>query len=162
MLINAGQRVSADVLNELIPLNNIKNGGQGYSNTTLTKDTDLWLDVVANTNYLFEAFLIYDGGLSGSSDIQVQWTVPSGATLRWTNIGTNASGGTTGSFCFVQSDIVTGQTSGIGQLRAMTITGSLAMGSSDGVLQLWAAKNSSSTNDTTIHMQSYVALQEVG
>jgi hypothetical protein len=162
MLINAGQRVSAAVLNELAFLTAMKAGAQGYPNTTLVKDTDLLLPVTANTSYIFESFIVYEGGLPGSADIQLEWTVPSGSTLRYANIGMNASGGTTGSFTFVQSSVITGQTDGIGNLRAMTMIGSLVVGNSGGNLQLWAAKNSTSSNDTTIHEQSFVALQEVG
>lgn len=159
MTINAGQRVTADDLNELGPLDNIKPGDQSYTTTTLANDTDLVVQVAANMSYLVQIFLDYEGGTSGSADMKVGFSVPSGATFRYTNIGMNASAGVTGSFTGTESGTFTCQTSGAGQLRSMTVIGTLITGGTAGALQVKACQNTSNATPVIIHGQSSIWLQ---
>lgn len=159
MAINAGQRVSADELNALGPLQVIKPGDQSYTTTSLQNDTDLVLPVAANTSYLVNIFLVYEGGTAGSADMKVGMSLPSGATFRAANFGMNASGGTTGSNAVIDNATITGQTNGAGTVRSLTLTGTLVTGSSAGNFQLQACQNSSSATAVKIHGQSSMWLQ---
>lgn len=158
-LIAAGQLVTADELNALGPLDVIKPADQHYTTTTLANDADLVVAVAANTSYLVQVFLLYEGGTSGAADMKVGWGVPSGATLRLANQGVNASGGTTGSFAITASGTSTGQTNGAGSLRTLTYVGTLVTAASTGNFQLQAAQNTSSATDMIIHAQSSMWLQ---
>lgn len=163
MLINAGQRVTADLLNELVPLNSIKAGDQHYTNQTLTNDNDLFLAVNANTSYLFQATFFYEGNVNGSSDMKFQWTVPSGSTMSICVPAYFFTDGVThGPSYITASQVLIVGTNGAGSIRAVSMTGSLVTGNNSGNLQLQAARNSSASVDTIIHAQSFVALQEVG
>jgi hypothetical protein len=162
-LINAGQRVTADVLNELIPLNAIKAGDQHYVNTTLVADPELFVQVNANTSYLFTSTLFVEGGANGSSDFKFEWTVPSGSALSLCIPAYYyTDGGTHGPVQIGEATVWTTGTEGAGKARPIFMTGSLTTGGSPGVVQLMAAKNSSGSTDAIIHAQSVVALQEVG
>lgn len=55
------------------------------SSVTLQNDDHLLLALAANTKYAFEGFFIYDGATA--SDIQVAFTVPSGATINYSAFG---------------------------------------------------------------------------
>ena len=159
-LIVAGQRVTADELNALAPLDVIKPGDQSYTTTSLVNDSDLVVQVAANTSYLVQICLVYEGGTAGSSDLKVGFAVPSGATLRLTNQGMNASGGVTGSFAVTESTTATGQTNGAASLRTLTLTGSLVVGGTPGAFQLKACQNTSNATATVIHGQSTMWLQQ--
>lgn len=162
LLIYAGQRITADALDALAPLMAMKAGDTNYTNTTLTNDPELFLALVANATYLLEAFLVYEGGTSGSADLQGKFTVPSGASLRYTNIGQNASGGNTGSFAgTATSGTYTGNTNGAGNLRSLTIPGSVVMGSTAGNIQMQFSQNTANATATIVHAQSYLAVQRV-
>lgn len=162
LLIYAGQRVTADALDALAPLIAMKAGDTSYSTTTLTNDPELFVPLLANATYLLQAFLVYEGGTSGGSDLKAGWVVPSGASLRYTNIGTNASGGSTGSFAGTQSSgTFTAQTSGAGTLRVVTIPGSVIMGATAGNVQMQFCQNTSNATATIVHAQSYLGFQRV-
>lgn len=161
-LINAGQRVTADLLNELIPQVVVKGSDQAYTNITLANDDELFLVVEANSTYLFQCYLDYEGGTQGATDMTIGWTVPSGATLRYQHIGINTSGvADTGVTSQASSNPNFG-TRGTGNLCGATFVGSLVVGSTGGTIQLKASKNSNGTGDTIIHAQSYLSLQLVG
>jgi hypothetical protein len=162
MLIFAGQRVSADLLNELAPLSVIKPGDQHYTNTTLASDNDLVMPVNANASYLVQCYLSYEGGTMNASDMKFEFTVPSGSTL---SLGVPAyfftDGLTHGPGVYVASEVLVVGTQGAGNSRSVFAAGSLIVGNTGGNLQLLAAKNSSGSTDAIIHAQSFLSLQEV-
>lgn len=161
-LIKAGQVVTADDLNELAPLNVIKPSDQSYTNTTLANDTDLVITVAANSSYLFNCFLDYEGGTLGSADMKWTWTMPSGSTLVYS--ATYISTGGTAQVAVVRlgTTTYTAGTNGAGVLVANTMQGSLVTGASQGPLQLQVAQNSASATALKIHAQSFLALTQVG
>ena len=83
--LNAGQRLTAGVLRSALGLRARKAADTGRSSastgTTLTADPDLTLAVLANSVYLVKFSLLYKGAATGSGDIKLSFTVPSGASL---------------------------------------------------------------------------------
>lgn len=55
------------------------------NSTALQDDNHLILPVEANSTYLIQAFIIYDGSTTG--DINIGWSGPAGATFDWTPAG---------------------------------------------------------------------------
>jgi hypothetical protein len=106
-----------------------------YNSSALRDDAHLRVPLAANAAYTFDAFVVYRAHTA--ADLRVQWSVPSGATLRWTPGGagivtegivgpvkSSANGtepvnvggaGTGNAMAFVATGIV--RTTGSGQLR---------------------------------------------
>lgn len=61
------------------------------SSTTLQNDDHFAFSVAANASYALEGYVIYDGNTTPAGDLKAAFTVPAGATLWWTNFGTNVS-----------------------------------------------------------------------
>lgn len=158
--INAGNKVTADDINALVAVSAVKVDDQHFTSTTYANDDGLFVAVAANTTYIINAAINYEGGATGGTDLKIQFLIPSAATL---NLGVGAWFGTdgnmhvggviTGSFTF------TAGTNGTGYRRILPLTGTLVVGSTSGTLQLQAAKNSSGSGDTIIHAYSYLAAQ---
>jgi len=160
--ILAGQRITAALLNSMQPQTVIKPSDQSVtSSTTLVNDNDLVAAVVASATYIFACYLDYEGGTQGSSDLKWQWALPSGATLRYQNIGVGTGGGAvTGATC-TGATIVAFGTSGAASLVAASMTGTLVMSTSPGFLQFKWAQNTSSGTATIVHAQSSLSLARV-
>lgn len=161
-LIAAGQIVTADALNELAPLNVIKPSDQSYVNTTLQNDTDLVISVAANSQYLFNCFLDYEGGTLGSADMKWTFTMPAGATLVYSAIYISTGGSAQVAVVRLGATTYTAGTNGAGVLVSNTMQGSLITGAAAGPLQFQTAQNSASATAMKIHAQSFLALTQVG
>lgn len=159
-LIAAGQRITAALLNSIAPLCVIKPADQSVTNSVvLVNDNALAVPVVAGATYLFDCYLDFEGGTTGSSDLQWQWQVPTGATLRYASGHVN-----TGAFVFTSytgASNVTASTNGAGTILAVTMKGSLTMSSTGGNLQLKWAQNTANATATIVHAQSYLALWRI-
>lgn len=157
--IAAGSRITAGLLNSMLPLTVIKPADESVtSSVTLQNDNDLLASVVANAQYDVECMLNYEGGTQGASDLKAGFTVPSGATLKLCpayvdtsgnfHIGNNLTGGTT----------ISAGSNGAGVPRTLTMTGTLVVGSTAGTLQLQWAQNTSSGTPTIVHTGSSLTL----
>lgn len=70
--VSAGQRLTADLISQMLPLWAVKGGATGRtSTTTLADDPDLLLALPGSGTYAFELFLNYTGGTLGSSDLKM-------------------------------------------------------------------------------------------
>lgn len=163
MTIFAGSRVTADALDQLVPLSAVKGSDQSYSGTTLTNDTELFVAVDANTTYIINCCLIYEGGSNGNSDMKFQFAQPGGSSLAvavnaylFTDNTIHGAASIAGTSTFIVG------TSTAGSKRGLMMSGSITVGNSNGTLQIKAAQNTSSSTLTIIHAQSYLALQLVG
>lgn len=90
----AGQRVTAALLQAMLPTIIVKTASTDRSSTTtLADDPELTTTLAANAIYFVEFFLFFAGNLG---DMKTAWTVPSGATGNRSAIGpgSNADGGT--------------------------------------------------------------------
>lgn len=159
VLINAGSRTTASLLASAVPAFAYKAADQqsGAHVTTLFNDNDLVLAVTANYIYEFSAFIDYEGGTQGSSDITWKWNVPSGATLRysWTGYGI---GGSWGGGLNLAADTPAASSNGAGNLRPITMKGTLFVASTAGSIQFMWAQNTSSATNTIVHAQSELKL----
>lgn len=76
--ITAGQRITADLLTDMLPLVVVKTSPTDRTNTTLTIDPDLQFDGAAGATYLVE-FNILPAALL-AADFVTEWSVPSDAS----------------------------------------------------------------------------------
>lgn len=166
MLIQAGQKTTASLLTALEVQAIIKPTDQQVSSattgTTFQNDTDLVLPVLANVKYLFDFYIDYEGGATGSSDLKLQWSVPVGATLRYGADYASPVGPLnpiTG-FTLRAADTIAAGTNG-SALMAVRGKGSLVVSTTAGSIQLQWAQVTSSATPTIVHAQSYLALWEV-
>lgn len=158
--INAGSRILASVLQGAIPLAVIKPSDQSVtSSTTLVNDTALLSAVAANATYLVFCYLDYEGATAGN--LKISWSVPASATLRFAQIGQNASRAATVSVTGSDSTAYTFGADGAGTLDALLMHGSLVTSSTSGTFQLQWAQGTSSATATIVHAQSFVALWRI-
>jgi hypothetical protein len=89
----AGGRALAAALRAIAPLSAIKAADETVSTGvgTLQNDDALFIPVEANSVYMFVVLLGYQGGTAGSSDLKTGWSLPSGATMAWTDLKLNTS-----------------------------------------------------------------------
>lgn len=82
----AGQRITADLLTSMQPVNLWKAGTTNRSaTTTLVDDPDLTVPLVANAVYRVVVYLHY--AATNTAAFKTQWTVPSGATGNRSAVG---------------------------------------------------------------------------
>ena len=158
--INAGSRITASEIRNVAPLAAYKGADETVSTGvgTLQNDDALFLSLLANAVYKWELWLNYEGGTTGSSDLKVGWTVPSGATLKgsadyttsgavvevyWTNATTLAPG-----------------TNGAAAIRGFNARGTIAT-TTAGTLQLQWCQNTGSAVNTTVHAGSILLAWQV-
>lgn len=151
--IYAGQDLTASLLQSMVPQEAWKiTNTSAVTSATLVNDLDLVLPVVAAAVYDFSAFIAYEGNTTGSGDLKAQWTVPAGASLTY-----QASGGSTSGFGTPVSlgarsagTAYAYGTDGSGVPCAVTMTGTLIMGSTAGSLQLQWAENTANATGTLL------------
>jgi hypothetical protein len=134
------------------------------SSTTLQDDDDLVLAVEADSVYLLDALLFYDGGTAG--DFKLAFTYPTGATIDYVHTGppTTASGGTGNTVdnrLIVETDTLGLGAAGAGTTLGVHITGVLVVDSTAGSLQLQWAQFASSGTATRVFAPSYLYLRKV-
>src|SRR5579859_2291920 len=162
MQFNAGQRVTAAMLTAATGLQVVKGSTQTVtSSTTLQNDTALLVAVLANTSYLFDCDLFYNGGTLGSSDLQWQWAGPSGATLLYQAVYGDTLGNPQVRQAGTFASVFAAGTAGGGTNRAASMSGSLVTGPAAGTLQLTWAQNTSNGTGTTVLAGSALALWQV-
>lgn len=134
------------------------------SSTTLQNDDQLVLAVAANTTYVLDMMLIYSGAEAG--DLQLNWTVPTGATMdyRWDGPPTSITGTSDGDTRYGALNAPPGTSTAIGATAGNLIAfgrGLLVVGGTAGNVQLQWAQSSSSGTATTIKSNSYMRLTKV-
>lgn len=162
--ISAGQRITAGLLTSMLPVVAVKTINQAVtSSTTFVNDNELLLPVIANATYLFDGFIDYDGPFGPNvADIKLDWTLPSGATLRWGPLG-NASNDINQKYSSNTTLTGTALTAGTygtgGTHTALSPRGYLTVGGTAGTAQLKWAQNVSSATATTVYAGSWIRLQ---
>jgi hypothetical protein len=161
-----GQVLAAsDVNNWFLPVVAYKTGDTSRASTTTNSpDPDLTLPVVANANYFLEAFLFFEGSATASQGIKWTWIVPTGATMRYHLICADTAGvafSGTGATFTGSSTGVSGST-GSGNLRGLSMKGTLFVGSTAGNAQITWSPNVNEAAVVTLHAQSSVMLTRIG
>lgn len=160
--IAAGGRILADTIAAIAPLCVIKPTDESVtSSIVLQDDNALVLPVVADGTYILVCFLDYEGGTGGSSDIKVQWSVPSGSAMRHQPVGAGTGGGAITGFAYAGSTVTSYGTQGAGNLCGLTMIGSVVVGSTAGNVQLLWAQNTSDSTPTIVHAQSFLAMWRI-
>lgn len=118
----------------------------------------------ANSTWLVEAWVMYDGSTAG--DLKVAWSAPSGNTMTWngTALGTGAASTTAtpiiGALAAATSAQLAGGV-GVGTETAMWIRGTLLIGATTGPLQLQWAQNAADPTNLTVKAGSWLRLRQV-
>lgn len=174
----AGQDITSDNLNEMIPKVAFKASNTArLSTTTPAADPDLQFTLAANATYIMDGFVKYSSPTAAA--FQVDWSAPSGATGDWTACGVGtpvkSATGTT-----VVSAPATSNASGyMVRMETTDVTSARSFGSIvetiPTVLQIngtikttnggtysfdWAQLSSTATN-TTVYANSWLRLQRV-
>ena len=132
------------------------------SSTTLQNDDELLVSVEANTTYVMELFMAYDGATGG--DIKIGFTVPASTTGRLIAAGLTSTAAaysddqtSTGTLATVYSfgAVGTGTDAGV-LLKGVVVTAGTA-----GTLQVQWAQLASSGTATRVFSSSYLALRRV-
>ncbi len=123
------------------------------NSAVLQDDNHLIMAVAANEVWEFAINLWYDSGTT--PDLKVGFTIPSGATLRWTSMGDNASAG-----AITGGDAIDGSATqaffgaGLADFRHGLIVGVILNGATPGNLTMQWAQNTQNASDTTIYSGS--------
>lgn len=82
----AGQRITAEALNEMMPLRADKTVTTTAGNSTLSVDPEMFLNIPAAGIYRFEAHCFFGPNTDNAADVRVAFTYASG-NLNWGGIG---------------------------------------------------------------------------
>ena len=132
------------------------------STTTLANDPDLVLPLAVSAFYAFTCFLLCEGSNTASQALKWAFSIPGGTNVRYHAVFTDASGGQTTGPAFTGAFVNTCGTNGAGNLRGVTMTGSVFSGSTAGSMQFQWAQNVSEASTVTLHAQSYLILHRMG
>ena len=154
---------SADVNNWFVPLAGIKTADTSRaSTTTAANDPDLIVQLAANATYEWVAWLYYEGGTQGASDLKLDWSsVPAGATIRGSATYVNASGGAVTEIAFTNGGTLAVGTNGGGAVRGIRAIGTIVTSSTASGFAVKWAQNTSSGTATIVHAGSILRAQRV-
>jgi hypothetical protein len=128
------------------------------NSTTLVDDTQLQIQVSANTTVYFEANVRYSG--DATADIKIAFVGPTGATIRWDN--TNSTYINTADTVTISSSEVTESTTrsfgSAAGARNLNIRGYITTSSTAGALQMQFAQNSAVAANTSVLAQSVLKI----
>lgn len=132
------------------------------SSTTLQNDSQLLLQVSANTDYWMMALLLYQGATAG--DLKIGFSGPSGATLNYVTDGLGVSA--TGNADQISRAMFTiGSGPSIGAIDAADSVaipkGLLRIGSSGGTFRFRFAQVTSNATSTTIKSGSMLMIRRL-
>lgn len=133
------------------------------SSTTLQNDDQLMLPVAASAVYIMDAVIFYSGHTANLGGLKLGWTGPSGATMRWNNFANNFGVAPAETQYNISSEPIGGTPRGIGTIGAGNIaacrpSGTLAVSTTSGNLQLQWAQWLSNAVGTIVHADSVLRL----
>jgi hypothetical protein len=161
----AGQKLTASVLNGLVPLYKQKLTSETVTNmnsTTYQNDDELFLPVEANTTYRMLAYLKFDA--AANAGIKFSWTGPTGATMTWSPYGADSSQ-VVGAGYNMRELAIGGDgnlsTSGVGTTDTCRPGGLLIVSSTAGNLQLRWAQRVAQLSNVRVSDRSWLKLEKV-
>jgi hypothetical protein len=148
--------IAAAQLEAIVPRIGFKTSTQTVNNSAaLVSDSQLFVSVAANTNYLFRGRVLYTSGTT--PDIKFGFSYPLLATATYTLYGTAANG----SFgAFHQTETSVAALEG-GTAIACTMEGSWSIGANSGTVQLQWAQNTATASNTQVLAGSFIELVQV-
>lgn len=160
--ITAGQKITAGLLTQMLPLWAVKPAATSRSAaTTPADDPDLILSLPRTGTWAFEAWLSYTGGTLGASDLKM--------TMAYTGTTTSNVWGLNGITTASTSQLNAGANGFTGTLSLGTnggtfytadIKGSL-VASTTGTLSLQWAQNTSSATSTNLRQGSWLRVYQI-
>lgn len=160
--IKGGGHIIAADIRQVAPLSATKSlDQQVVSSQTMVADSDLFLaDLEANAVYDFSAFIVYEGGTNGASDLSFRWDAPSNANLYFQLFGSSDSNFNVVSGIGLRQDGVPWSigTNGAGVLAAATMWGTLRMSTTPGTLSFHFTQTHSNATPTIVHGGSELKL----
>lgn len=135
---------------------------QVTSSTTLVNDTQLVLTLTANSIYMIDGFVAYDGAFN-AGDFKADWSAPAGATIYWAVNGPATGGGAL--YASNTVSIGTVQTAGTygtgGAQTSLNPKGLVTTAGTGGSLQFRWAQNTSNATATTVYAGSWFRIQRI-
>lgn len=138
-----------------------KSANENVTNsTTLQNDDHFAFTVATGAFYTLEGYLVVDGAVGG--DLKLDFTLPAGASMHWTNFGNN-TGGVTQYNIATQAASVARAVSGNGGTASASLQpkGYVNIGGTAGTLQLRWAQNTLSGTASTIYASSWMKLTRI-
>jgi hypothetical protein len=150
-----GGRLSGPAMRGIAPLAAYKPVSESGPNSNVPQDDDaLLLPLLASAVYRFSCVLGYTGNATGTGDIKVGFTVPSGATMGYVLYGmTGASGSqvATNGWWETESSLTTLDSNGASSPVSCVMKGTIDTAATPGTLQLiWSQHSATSTVATTV------------
>ena len=123
------------------------------SSTTLQNVTSLVAAMPTAGTFGFRCFVWYSS--STTADVKLAFSVPAGATVRWTGVGMVSGSSTSGDVNFTTpaaSDATAAYgANGVGSVIGIQLEGTYVAGGTAGNLQMRAAQNAVDATQTVIH-----------
>jgi hypothetical protein len=145
----------------LAPLTALKTGDTHRTNTTITDDPDLSIALEASSWYEFRAYLNYEGGPQGSSDIKWTFSVPAAAGMRYQRTLVDTSGSPSVGITQLGADNVSARTNGAGNLLAVTMEGTIKTDVTAGPVTFRFAQNTLHATDVILHSHSRMSARKI-
>ena len=151
---------AADVNSYFVPLAAIKTSDESVtSSATIQSDDELFVTPEISSSYFLQAYIWYQAGTTGH--IQWDWGVPTGAFIRYQAFYSGAAGGFGAKQTLSATDISEAEGTGAGNDLAISMIGTLKMGTTSGnVVFKWAQKTSNGTA-TIVKAQSAILLTRI-
>lgn len=160
--INAGARWTASEARSTAPLAAYRSSdGTAMTSNTLANEPVLFLNLGANTTWVFELKVRYKGNTTGSGDLKLAWSVPSGCTISGScEIVSNPLGVSLQDMN--ESSTIVSYSNGTSNPLPARLWGTVFMSGTQGNLQLQAAENTTNATGTTILKGSSFLAWQVG
>lgn len=149
--VRAGQKVTGELLDSMLPKTVRKTADTGRTSTTASDDPELQFTVEANAVYTVHGIL-FTNATDEATDINVDWTAPSGADGTWAGLGQPTTATTTdGTVRTVGTGITAARnygvdSGGVSNPLTIRISALLITGSTAGTYALsWGANAASGT-----------------
>ena len=160
--VYAGQRITGDLLQQMLPLWVVKPAPTSRaSTTTLANDPDLVIDLPRVGTWAFDVWLNYTGGTLGSSDLKLG--------MNYSGTSSFAAWGVNGITLASTSQLNAGGNSFTGSLALGTSGGTFFTGdihgqvtvSTTGTLALQWAQNTSSATSTNLRQGCWMRAYQI-
>lgn len=122
---------------------------------TFQNDDELFVAVEASVTYHMELRISYTSGTT--PDLKIQWTYPTGTTIRWSGVDSDVAGAVriTGNLVETSTPAICGSAA---DLMAV-YTGMVVTGVNAGTLQLQWAQNTSTGSNSTVYAGSFLTIK---
>ena len=163
--VRAGQKVTGELLDSMLPKVARKTADTSRSTTTLSADPEHQMTLEANAGYVLEAIVVCSN-TTGADDINIDWTAPGTTDGSWGGIGPAVNlAADSGDGRFVGTAVTSSRSWGTGTGGASTptivmIRGILITGSTAGTYSMdWAQLSAAGT--LTVFADSHFSLRRI-